>query len=523
MDSALRASLNWLHTWAGLVLGGLLFTIFWTGTLSVFDHEIDRWMAPASRLPPASRQVSLDELRKFHDAAARARAPAWSVTLPSERLPVTTVAWREQGRTIEVHLDPSTGARLPDFETHAGTGFLFPFHYMLHIEVGRLGQWLVGAAGLAMLALCVSGIVIHRQIFADFFRFRAAAKPRRWMLDMHTIVGVSTFPFIVAITISGLSIAWPIYFPGSLWATYGGSRAAFNRDAFDLFDRPRTGRPAGIASLDRMEAAAGAVGVGGPPRSVTVWHPGDSGAYVQIARRQESAVGGSYDRVYFDAPTGSLLHRTRELGPVLTVDRFVAGLHEMQFRHWTLRWLGFLLGLAGCVLIATGHLFWLESRRKRHAQLGLRGVRFVEGLTIGSVTGIVAATFAFFVVNRLLPFGASLAGYDRASLEVWTFYLVWFAGFVHAWLRTRGAWREQCLAIAGLGAAAVLFNWLTTGDHLGRSLLHRHLWAVAGMDLLLLAGAAVAILVATHSKKPIPAGRKSRLSFVYWMRGHDDV
>jgi len=31
---------------------------------------------------------------------------------------------------------------------------------------------------------------------------------------------------------------------------------------------------------------------------------------------------------------------------------------------------------------------WLESRRKKHAQLGLKGVRFVEGLTVGSVTGV---------------------------------------------------------------------------------------------------------------------------------------
>ncbi|TAJ39589.1 MAG: hypothetical protein EPO67_00805 [Reyranella sp.] len=42
-------------------------------------------------------------------------------------------------------------------------------------------------------------------------------------------------------------------------------------------------------------------------------------------------------------------------------------------------------------------------------QLGLKGVRIVEALTVGSVTGIVATTLSFFVVNRLLPPGATFA------------------------------------------------------------------------------------------------------------------
>ena len=46
--------MGWLHTWAGLVLGAILFAIFWMGTLSVFDREIDRWLMPETRLPAAA-------------------------------------------------------------------------------------------------------------------------------------------------------------------------------------------------------------------------------------------------------------------------------------------------------------------------------------------------------------------------------------------------------------------------------------------------------------------------------------
>lgn len=60
--------------------------------------------------------------------------------------------------------------------------------------------------------------------------------------------------------------------------------------------------------------------------------------------------------------------------------------------------------------------------------------------------------------------------------------------------------------IAVLAIAAVVLNWITTGDHLGRSLTLGHLGAIGGMDLVLLAGALVATLTALklEHRKPDP-------------------
>ena len=224
-------------------------------------------------------------------------------------------------------------------------------------------------------------------------------------------------------------------------------------------------------------------------------------SFVQIGRSIANHITTVSDAIFFDGATGEVLHQRAGASAVTSIQRFIAGLHFVQFRHWSLRWIYFLLGLVGCVLIATGFLFWLESRRKKHAQLGLHGVRIVDGLTIGSVTGILIATLAFFVVNRLLPLGATVMGYDRASLEIWAFYLVWLVTFAHAWFRSKRAWEEQCWAIGGLAFAAVILNWLTTGDHLFRSLVHVHLWPIAGMDILLVLSAAIAATTARRLRK----------------------
>lgn len=121
--------------------------------------------------------------------------------------------------------------------------------------------------------------------------------------------------------------------------------------------------------------------------------------------------------------------------------------------------------------------------------------------TMADGTRNCGAESAFFVANRLLPLGITFAGYDRAALQIWSFYLAWLTAFAHAWLRPQRAWIEQCWTLAALAVVAALLNWVTTGDHLGRSLSHRHLRAVAGMDLLLLAGAAIAMFTATRLRR----------------------
>jgi uncharacterized iron-regulated membrane protein len=490
-------SMNWLHTWAGVVLGGLLFAIFWTGTLSVFDREIDRWMMPEMRLALPPTPLTLDVLHPSIAEAGRARSSFVAIILPSERQPVFRLAWRDRSGLVVRYLDPATGAVLPDSGTRAASGFIYPFHYMLHIRGWDVGIWVVGLASMAMLLLCVSGVVVHRKIFTDFFAFRAGRQPRRAILDLHNVAGVLALPFHVAITLSGLIFFYSIYFQSS-WRMFYPDRRAFVTEEVGDFSRPRQNKPGELGSLDAIVSEARSRWGGELPRAVVVRLPGDASAYIQVSHPYDDKVSLSGDLIYFDGATGALLHQRTEMQPMAMIQRFIVGLHLVRFRHWSLRWLYFGLGLAGCVTIATGYLFWLESRRRKVMPYGLPGFRFVEGMTVGSVTGIVIATLVFFIANRLLPSGMPWLEQERSTLEIWAFFFAWLASFGHAWSRPAQAWREQSWAIGVLATAAVGSNWITTGDHLGRSLVHFHLWPVGGMDLLLLLGAAVTFMTASR-------------------------
>lgn len=506
MEQQFRTSIAWLHTWTGIVLGALLFAVFWMGTLSVFDREIDRWMMPMTRLPPPQTSFSADLAWRLTEEAARG-SPLWVLQFPTEREPAARVLFAaadNPGRTAavgtsrkaiplpkeklnKVHIDPHTGTLLPDAATKGGSGFVFPFHWHLLGGQGSAGQWIVAIAGMAMLVLIVSGVIIHRRILRELFTFRPGRNGVT-LLDLHKVTGAIGLPFHTLIAFSGLAIFYFMYFPAALNATHEGGQRQFFNESRAGFARAPAGTPASPSSLDAMVRQAQTLWGGGAPMQVAVSHPGDLRSYVEVTRTIGDVVVYNKQSVFFDAHTGELIKYDR-IRPIATAQRFIAGAHFIFFDHWILRWLYFVMGLAACLLICAGLLVWLQARKRRHGST--RAVRFVEGLSIGATAGIIFATTLYLLANRLLP--DTLA--SRDAREIRLFFMAWALSFLHAWLRPGRAWIEQCMAIGAAALLTVLLNALTTGDHLVRTIA-RGDWAVAGVDLVLLAGACSALLCA---------------------------
>jgi uncharacterized iron-regulated membrane protein len=493
-----RQSMSPLHTWAGVMFAGVLFVIFWTGTLLVFDRELDRWLQPSTRLPATLAQTHQGLDGPVLDSVLRltAGAPSWLVRLPTPRQPTVELSWRSRGSEASQrrHLDPRTGAVLPDTGTAGASDFLFKLHYSLHLDWQKLGAWIVGAAGMAMLLLGVSGVFVHRRLIADFFLFRPGARLQRASLDLHNVTGVLLLPFHLMITLTGLAILinthWPTVYAGA-YATAANAKQAFFSEAYASYKRAPAGRPASQAPrLDPLLATARRTwsdDVG----FVRFWHPGDASGYVEVRRGHQRGITMRQDTLWFDAATGDVLHR-HVSKPVMQAQRAIVGLHFLQFEHWAIRWMYFAAGLAGCLMIGTGLVVWLEARRERHARLRWRSVGAVEALAIAAMPGVIVATVALLLVNRVLPDDPSWAGWDRAGLEKAGFFLSWLAMLVHAAVRgglqpapVNPAWREQCAIVAGLALAAVAAHWLGTGQHLLHSATGAQ-WGVAGVDLMLL-------------------------------------
>ncbi|RZK99001.1 MAG: PepSY domain-containing protein, partial [Rubrivivax sp.] len=198
---------------------------------------------------------------------------------------------------------------------------------------------------------------------------------------------------------------------------------------------------------------------------------------------------------HFKASSGELIREDPPATAVGRVSEFLTGLHLQHFRHWLLRWLYVLGGLAGATCIATGFIFFVEKRMRQHARIGSQGARVVDALAVATVTGMMLAALGILVANRLLPEAMP----QRDDWERYAFWGTWVLALVHAGWRSapvaqglaNPAWREQCWAIVVMAVTAVLLNWLTTGDHLIKTLSALY-WPVAGIDLFLLLVAVVA-------------------------------
>lgn len=536
MFGSFRLSFAWLHTWFGLVLGFVLMVAFFFGSMSVFDREIDRWSLPATRIEPQPMpsfdKVLAARFQEIHEPDPVQRADASKrVTKP---LPEKLVAANWNAYTT--HRDPVLlmyvgfdvpNSNLPDDEIYGyetidprdgrvlrkdqlalGSGFFYPMHYSLHVDWNGLGYWIVGFAAMTMLAALVSGVVMHRKIFREFFTFRRDRNVLRGTLDLHNLTGVLALPFHFLWALSGLIIFAGIYFPIGDTMMRPVVEAHERDEAKELgVDVKPSGVPGTLASVDAMMAEAkarwAARGVPGEVGFLSVNHVGNSNSYVSIYRDSTDRVA-SAEAIHFAGTTGRVIHEQPPEGPVSTVTAFLTGMHLQQFKHWTLRWLIFIGGIVSCVCIATGFIFFVEKRKQAHAKQGIAGARWVDALAVTTVTGMVIATLSMLVANRAIP-------EDLTGRDVWeesTFWLTWLLTLVHAaWrsaalrdARVSKAWKEQSWAIAGLALTAVLLNALTTGDHLLRTISAGY-WPVAGVDLMLLTSAIAAAWAARRLQR----------------------
>jgi uncharacterized iron-regulated membrane protein len=530
-DKTIRQSMAIVHTWGGVILGSVLMVIFLMGSLSVFDREIDRWMMPATRLVSSDAPLSLE--RQIAPAivslAQHTPVTQWSAFLPDTRNPTAEVAITlADGSQISRYVNPQTVAPVAAVGTLGATSFFFPMHYRLHLTFAQLGYWIVGLAGLAMLLALITGVVIHVRIFKDFFTFRPTKQLQRSALDLHNLSGVLALPFHFVITLSGLVILFSIYFPAGMHALYPDNDNGFYEDALALYSRPpatvvntkadtakmpqRAGQVLPQASVDAMLEQAVKVWGGGRPSFVRVFYPNDANAYVEISRATADRVGFDQQTIYFDGTDGHLLHY-QPLKPVAAVQRYLSGLHLAQFGHWPLRWLYFLAGLSGCIMMGSGFVVWSEKRADKHAKAGHCGARLVSAVACFSTTSLVLATLSMLVANRLLPLELP----QRALVEALVFFMVWLAGGLHAAIavlryrpqhpqrKTETPWLSQTWAIALLAALAPVLNWITTGDQPVRTLMQGN-YAVLGVDSSLL----VTALIAVWSARCIQAARHRR-------------
>jgi len=464
-----------LHSWAGLLVGWVLFFIFVTGTLGYFDTEIDRWMQP--ELPvqsaPAQQQAKLaSDYLQQHAAGAN----SWYITLSNPRQPNLSVSWRDkpkgkssqrQQRMLDLTTTPIQPLQARDT---AGGQALYRMHYRLHYLPKKLAFWLVGACAMAMLVALITGVLIHKKIVTDFFTFRPKKKLLSWR-DLHNLFSVLSLPFHLMITFTGLLFISSTLMKPIIAANYGTEHKQQRQFTQETRGTNFSSRPARQAAelypLHQLVAEAQQQWGDVPISRISVRYPGDRNARVSIVRQGRGPDDG--ESLVFDGVSGQLLGSSDSGKPAAAQLRAsLLKLHEGTFASPLLRWLYFLSGLTGIGMIGTGLYMWTEKRHKRPNQSTQLGFRLVNALNLTSLIGFPIAIAGYFVANRLLPIELA----NRPEWELNSLFICWGAMLLHALLRQpQSAWREQLTLAAGLYLGLPLLSLLTTSRNPINSLL----------------------------------------------------
>ena len=479
----LRQAMAWLHTWGGLWACWVLFVVFLTGSLGVFDDPITRWMKP--HLPQARSLNGMDDgvdrplavrLGQAYLNEHQPQAHSWGIALPDDDDQAVRLFWQDANEQFHnQRIDALSGQPLADANLRESEGGHHFVHMHFEFHAGTAGIWFVGFFTMALLVALVSGVIIHKRIFKDFFTFRPGKGQRSW-LDAHNAVSVLSLPFQLMIAYTGLATFYALYMPAGIAVHYPSDEAYFADLLTQPEPREETGVAVAVTPLDVLLVRSEQQ-LQRPVSFVSVEHPNDSSAAVQTFGRfieksgEYRLLGDGSGSVHFDGVSGAQLdlQAPGELrgGAAQDVQSVMATLHFAGFGGYAARWLYFICGLAGAAMLASGAILFMLKRRQRSLrEFGARTpqvYRVIEVLNIGTIAGLSLACIAFFWANRLIPLGITA----REEWEIVAFFAVWLATYVHAARRPPGrAWVEQLLASALLCLALPLLNWLVIGEQL---------------------------------------------------------
>jgi uncharacterized iron-regulated membrane protein len=288
---AYRALWRW-HFYAGLIVAPFLLILAVTGSIYLFNDEIDDALYPTQRFVavhaaevPPSRMI--DAALKAHPGAAT------RIDLPGapNRSAVVFVT-PDHGEPLRVAVDPGTG-RVLGSTIYARTlvGFADEMHGSL--TLGTVGDRIVELAACWALVLIVTGLYLWwprgRGGFGGILYPRLGARGRLFWRDLHAVIGVWSVAFIAFLLLTGLP-----------WAGIQGD--LLNRGTAALgIGYPASNRthnaPASVPMKTALGEAPWTMELAPMPTSTAASeHAGHAGHEMIMAVRDDAAVAG-IDRI----------------------------------------------------------------------------------------------------------------------------------------------------------------------------------------------------------------------------------
>lgn len=359
-----------LHLWLGLGSGLVVFIVALTGSLLVFEDELEPVLYP--------RFHKVDVVEGAHRLPLDAIVSSAQKAFPDKKVgrilvephPDRTVIIalkqsKKEKDLLSVAVDPYTG-QVVDSRIEQDSFFAVVIRLHRYLCMGDTGKVITGISCCSFLIIMLSGLVLwwpNRKNRKQRFRVKWVASFKRLNWDLHAVLGFYVVPFTFLIASTGL-----------IW-----SYKWVNNLLFYAFDgKPQTKREAPAnptaavakqavffekiyTETNRLLPNTGLVTLTMPEK--------DSLAVTVSKSNDEAAISNIVDFLYFDNKTGDLVKKRLydDETKGFKARRVIFPIHTGSLLGWPTKIIALLAALTAASLPITGFMIWWGRTRKKKA------------------------------------------------------------------------------------------------------------------------------------------------------------
>ena len=483
-----------VHTWTGLVAGLALFIAFYTGSITVFVHEIEAWESYTQEPLAHQDQNQAQELIDLFIAEHPEGSTAFRLYPSSKDHPGHSIYWFEQleDKTFQSH--KYLLSKEGELVVSADSAHLADFIYRLHYTAGlptSFGLYVLGVICVIYGIALITGLIIFLPNWLkDLFQLRSTQNKKRFWLDAHNVVGVISLPWHFMFAWSSAVLTIGIFFLAPF------QLLVFDDDLLDRFGSElgfpeaseSSGETAKMMPVKDLLQVSENHFPGQALNQLRYTNYGDANASVSILGNVNSGTLTTNTNLILRARDGEIIDiiDPSKSGIGATIYNGLVSLHFANFGGHLVKWVYFSLGLAGAFLFYSGNLLWIETRRKRRQTMQQGTASLLAKLTTGVCIGCMAAVSAAFVATRIftnLP--------NSAELTELVYCIVFLGSVLYAFFRPAASGgRDLLYCCALLSAFIPVVDILFVPSNVWVSALSDH-WPLVVVDVLAIAFAII--------------------------------
>ncbi|MFC3052257.1 PepSY-associated TM helix domain-containing protein [Kordiimonas pumila] len=492
-----------LHSLVGVFIAFFLFVVCFSGTFSLFSHELARWVDGDVRIKLSENLPSLDERFTgfLKDAPEGAEFPLIVLNFPTENTPYYDMMalaaasgppkqmkgrWSgSDASTLDMH-----GNTLPEWLAFFHTDLWLPYPF---------GRSIVGITGILLLLIVVTGFFMHRQPIKDSFKWRPNKNLMTLLLDSHSSLGLwgLLFHFVTAFTGAVLGLSSLVGAIFTVLAYSDGNHAELEPFPLPEFEAQGVVSPS-ITPDEVSHIVKEATGVT-PAILIAINYGKDSGIYRVYHEVEKNMV--RFGVIDIQASNGVILSQGE--APANFAARTYASVLPLHTASYGGIWLKVVYGVLATslsLIIITGVMMWLERANALDgAKKDERLLNVMSKLSVGVCAGFPLAVVTTLYIEQFI----TVAPAERAFAIGTSVFSIWVSAMMFSFLmkKTAAALRGLLALTALILAGLPVLNYLVYGDGISALLsTGSHAVIIADVVFLLLA-AGLALIVRTLKRE----------------------